>query len=201
MNNTTTTDNPSAQKSRRAPVPRNGVDTPTLFATINAVGAQPQLAQFTFRASNRWVKGTHSKSRVERFRGAGGEHDHKQAFEYEADHPAVLCGAGNGPTPVEYLLGALAACITAGIGNIAAARGVDLESVESFVEGDIDLQGILGLSDEVRNGYQGIRVRFAIKGNAPAEKLREIVEQSRARSAVFDVITNAVPVSIEVDAQ
>jgi uncharacterized OsmC-like protein len=110
----------------------------------------------------------------------------------------VLCGEDNGPTPVEHLLHALAGCLTAGIGNIAAVRGVTLHEVESTVEGDIDLQGILGLSDEVRNGYQGIRISFRIRGDAPAEKLREIVEQSRKRSAVFDVLTNGVPVALDV---
>jgi uncharacterized OsmC-like protein len=195
---TMTMDKPKAQKA--PPAPRNGVDTPTLLATINAVGAQPELAKFKFRAQSRWVSGTHSRSTVSGFFGAGSEHSHKKTFEYDGDHPAVLCGEDNGPTPVEHLLHALAGCLTAGIGNIAAVRGVSLHEVEATVEGDIDLQGIFGLSDEVRNGYQGIRVSFRISGDAPAEKLKEIVEQSRARSAVFDVLTNGVPVSIDVQA-
>ncbi len=112
----------------------------------------------------------------------------------------MLVGTDNGPTPVEHLLHALAACLTAGLVNIAAARGVQLTEVHSEVSGDIDLNGILGLDPSVRNGYEKIAVRFTVRGDAPAEKLREIVEQSRARSAVFDVITNSVPVSIEVDA-
>jgi len=103
-----------------------------------------------------------------------------------------------GPAPIEFLLHGLAACITAGIGNIAAVRGVTLTSVESRVEGDIDLQGILGLSKEVRNGYERIRISFDIAGDAPAEKLRAIVEQGVARSAVFDVLTNGVPVDVTV---
>jgi uncharacterized OsmC-like protein len=111
----------------------------------------------------------------------------------------VLVGADNGPAPVEYLLHALAACLTAGIANIAAARGLNLTEVSSTVEGDIDLLGILGLSDEVRNGYQQIKVSFVVRGDDP-EQLRKVVEQSRRRSAVFDVMTNGVPVSIEVDA-
>jgi len=190
----------AAPKTKREVKPLNGVDTPTLFATINSVREAPVAAQFVFRASNRWIKGTHSESRCERFTGAGGEHEHLSSYAYPSDHPAVLCGADQGPTPVEYLLGALAGCLTAGIGNIAAARGIELEEVESTVEGDIDLQGLLGINDEVRNGYQGIRVSFRIKGDASADKLRAIVDQSRARSAVFDVLTNGVPVSIEVDA-
>lgn len=184
----------------RAPrEPRNGVDTPTLLATINAVREAPALAKFQFRASCRWVNGTYSESQVESFTGAGGDHQHQTVFRYGADHPAVLVGQDRGPTPIEFLLHGLAACITAGIGNIAAARGVTLTSVESQVEGDIDLRGILGLSDEVRNGYERIRINFTIAGDAPPEKLRQIVEQSRARSAVFDVLTNGVPVDVTVN--
>lgn len=181
------------------PAQQNGVDTATLFATIGAVKAQPELAKFQFRAENRWVRGTHSQSRIESFSGAGGEHTHKRAFVFDGDHPAVLVGEDEGPTPVEFLLHALAACLTAGIGNIASARGVALTEVESTLTGDIDLRGILGLSNEVRNGYQRLRVSFRIKGDAPESKLREIVEQSRARSAVYDVLTNGIPVDIDVD--
>jgi uncharacterized OsmC-like protein len=187
-------------ETRREPRPLNGVDTPTLFATINAVKAQPELARFQFRASNRWVKGTNSRSRIESFSGAGGEHTHKREFEYDADHPAVLVGADEGPLPVEFLLIALASCLTSGIGNIAAARGVELTEVTSTIEGDMDAQGILGLSDQVRNGYQRMRVNFTIKGDAPPDKLRAIVEQSKARSAVYDVITNGTPVEVSVNA-
>jgi uncharacterized OsmC-like protein len=110
----------------------------------------------------------------------------------------VLVGQDNGPTAVEYLLGALLACLTHGLANIAAARGIELTEVTSSVEGDIDLNGVLGLSDTVRNGYEQIRVRFNVKGNAPDEKLRQLVEQSRARSAVYDVLTNGVPIDIQV---
>jgi uncharacterized OsmC-like protein len=178
---------------------RNGVDTATLFATIDAVRSNNDIADFQFRATNRWVSGTHSQSTIHGFFGATQEMEHKQPFIYDADHPAVLVGQDNAPTPVEFLLHALAACLTAGIANIAAARGVNLTSVESTVEGDIDLLGILGLSDEVRNGYQNVRVSFTIRGDDP-EKLRAVVEQSRQRSAVFDVISHGVPVAITVDA-
>jgi uncharacterized OsmC-like protein len=180
--------------------PRNGVNTPVLFATIGAVRDNPSLAQFRFRARNRWVGGTCSESVVESFSGAGGDHTHASEFRYTADHPAVLVGEDRGPTPIEFLLHGLASCLTAGIANVAAARGVTLTSVESKIEGDIDLQGILGLSNSVRNGYQRLRINFDIKGDAPAEKLREIVEQSRARSAVFDVLSNGVPIEMTVKA-
>jgi uncharacterized OsmC-like protein len=179
---------------------RNGVDTATLFATINAVAAQRDLAKFQFRASSSWVNGTHTHVTSGTFDGAGGTHEHKRTYQFDVDHPAVLVGSDEGPTPVEYLLAGLAGCLTAGIGNIAAARGVTLRSVTAEVEGDIDLQGILGLSDEVRNGYEQVRISFEIDADAPAEKIAEIVEQSRARSAVFDVLTNGVPVTIDVAA-
>ncbi|TQF82493.1 OsmC family protein [Elioraea sp. Yellowstone] len=186
--------------AKKTAVPMNGVDTPALFATIGVVADQPALAKFQFRANGTWLNGTHMQTTMSGFFGAGGEHVHKQPYVADADHPAVLVGADNGPTPVEWLLHAIAACLTAGIANIAAARGVKLTSVESSVEGDIDLRGILGLSDEVRNGFSGIRVTFRIAGDASAETLKKIVEQSRARSAVFDVLTNGTPVAISVEA-
>ena len=188
------------QNPKPLPEPRNGVDTPTLLNTINAVGGQPDLARFTWRATSRWQQGTHSRTHIASFRGAGGEHAHAREFAFDADHPAVLVGRDNGPTPVEYLLVALASCLTAGIGNIAAVRGVTLYEVESQVEGDMDLLGIFGLSETARNGYQQIRVHFKITGDAPEEKLKAIVEQSRARSAVFDVLTNGVGVKMSVNA-
>jgi uncharacterized OsmC-like protein len=187
-------------RKRREPVPLNGVDTVTLFSTLDVVKGQPELARFQFRARNRWQSGTLSETTIATFSGAGGEHAHKTTFTVNADHPAVLVGEDRAPLPVEYLLHALASCITGGIANIAAARGVTLREVESTIEGDINLLGIFGMSKEVRNGYQGIRASFSIKGDAPPEKLQEIVEQSRARSAVFDVLTNGVPVSMSVNA-
>jgi uncharacterized OsmC-like protein len=179
---------------------RNGVDTATLFATLDAVKAAPEAARFQFRARNEWVNGTHNRSTIDDYFGVGEERTHERTWVFDADHPAVLVGRDNGPTPVEFVLHALAACLTAGLANIAAARGVTLTEVRSTVEGDIDLNGILGLDPDVRNGYQQITVRLTVKGDAPADKLRQLVEQSRARSAVFDIITNQVPVTIAVDA-
>ena len=177
---------------------RNGVDTETLFATINLVKEQRDLARFRFRATNTWLRGTHSRGSIDGFYGAGQEHSRAVSWTFDADHPLVLTGTDNGPAPVEYVLLGLAACLTAGLANIAAARGVTLRSVESSVEGDIDLQGILGLSRGVRNGYQQIRVGFRIDADCSEEQVRELVAQSQARSAVFDVITNRVPVTIDV---
>jgi len=178
---------------------RNGVDTSMLFATLDAAKAAPEAAKFQFRASNRWQSGTHSRGTMHGYFGVGEERTHEQPFTFDIDHPKVLVGSDQGPTPVEYLLHALAGCLTAGLVNVAAARGIALSEVTSTVEGDIDLNGILGLDPAVRNGYQQIRVTFDIKGDAPAEKLRQIVQQSQARSAVFDVITNGSPVSVEVN--
>ena len=178
---------------------RNGVDTATLFATLDAVKQAPEAAKFQFRVHNEWLSGTHNRGTIADFFGVGEERSHERTFVFDADHPAVLVGQDQGPTPAEFLLHALAACLTSGLANIAAARGVKLTEVRSTVTGDIDLNGILGLDAGVRNGYEQITVRFTVKGDAPAEKLQEIVERSRARSAVFDVITNGVPVTIDVD--
>ena len=178
---------------------RNGVDTAALFATLDAVKGNHDIAKFQFRATNRWVSGTHNQSTIDGFYGAMQEMSHQQPFVFDADHPPVLVGTDHGPTPAEYLLHALAACLTAGLANIAAARGVKLTEVSSTVEGDIDLLGILGLSDEVRNGFQQIKVSFMLRGDDP-DKLRQVVEQSRRRSAVYDIVSNGVPVAIEVDA-
>jgi uncharacterized OsmC-like protein len=191
----TTTDSPAQVQD---PI-RNGVDTAALFATLDAVKQAPQAARFQFRAHNQWQSGTHNRSRIADFFGVGEERTHERTFTFDADHPAVLVGQDHGPTPVEFVLHALAACLTAGLANIAAARNITLTEVRSTVTGDIDLNGILGLDPDVRNGYQQLTVRFTIKGDAPADKLRELLDQSRARSAVYDVITNQVPVTIQVD--
>lgn len=188
----------TATVEKPAKQPMNGVDVPTLIATIGAVGQNPELASFQFRARGRWVGGTHSRTAVNRFFGAGQEHERATDFTMDADHPSVLCGGDNGATPVEFVLGALAACLTAGIGNIASARQIELRSVECQVAGDIDMQGILGLNDEVRNGFKAIRVTFQIDGDAPAEALAGIVEQSVARSAVLDILRNGTSVDVEV---
>jgi uncharacterized OsmC-like protein len=177
----------------------NGVDVATLFATLDAVKANPEIARFQFRARNRWISGTHSRSTIDDFHGAMQELNHVEPRTFDADHPQVLVGADNAPTPVEYLLHALAGCLTAGIANIAAARGVELTEVRSTVEGDIDLMGLLGLDPDVRNGFQQVRVAFTLRGPDP-EALRRVVEQSCARSAVLDVLTNGVSVAIDVDA-
>jgi len=178
---------------------RNGVDVEALFGALDAVKAQPEAAKFQFRATNTWVSGTHSQSTIHGFFGLGAEQTHREAHHFDADHPEMLTGTDKAPTPVEYLLHALAACITAGIGNVAAARGIELHRVESTVTGDIDLVGLLGIDETTRNGYEGIEVRLRIEGDASAEELRRVVERSVARSAVFDVLSNGTAVSVVVE--
>lgn len=178
----------------------NGVNTEGLFGALDAVKAQPEAAKFQFRARNEWISGTHSRSTIYDFFGLGSEQTHTEARSYEADHPEQLVAKDMAPTPVEFLLHALAACITAGIGNIAAARGIELRRVESVVRGDIDLVGLLGIDLSVRNGYQAIEMEVTIDGDASDEELRAIVERSIARSAVYDMLTNGTAVKVGVAA-
>ncbi|WP_243059645.1 OsmC family protein [Nocardioides sp. SR21] len=185
----------SSTTATRQPI--NGVDVPTFFATLDAVKQHPEAAKFQFRAHNSWVEGTHSRSVVEDYFGVG-ERKHERTFVFDADHPAVLVGRDAGATPLEFVLHALAACLTAGLANIASARGIRLTEVRSTVSGDIDLTGILGIDPDVRNGFSGISVELHVCGDAPADELRALVEQSRARSAVYDVLTHHVPVHVDV---
>jgi uncharacterized OsmC-like protein len=180
---------------------RNGVDTETLFATLDAVKAQPELGTFQFRVRNRWIGGAHNRSAIQGFYAAGGEDASRaEPFELDAGEPPILIGTNTGPNPAEYLLHALAACLTTSLVYVAAARGVRLTRVESRLEGDMDVRGALGLAGDVRNGFEQIRVSFVVEGDAPPEKLRELVDRAKARSAVFDMVTNGVPVHVGVDA-
>ena len=179
---------------------RNGVDTETLFATLDAVKAQPELGTFQFRVHNTWLGGAHNRSTIKDFYAAGGEDTSRaEAFQLDAGEPAILIGTDTGPNPAEFLLHALAACLTTSLVYVAAARKVQLTRVESRIEGDMDVRGALGLSDEVRNGFDRIRVTFHVEGDAPPEKLRELVDRAKARSAVFDMVTNGAPVHVGVE--
>jgi uncharacterized OsmC-like protein len=181
---------------------RNGVDTAQMYGTLDAINANPELGVFQFRASNRWLGGAHNRSTIRSFYGAGQEDDSRaEAFSIDAGEPAVLLGVDTGPNPAEALLHALAACLTTTLVYVAAARKVNLTEVESTLEGDMDVRGCLGLTDEVRNGFTNIRVRFRISGDAPQEKLQEIVQRAQARSAVFDMVSNGVPVHVEASCQ
>lgn len=178
---------------------RNGVDTSVLFGTLDAIKGQLELAKFQFRARNRWIAGAHNQATIRDFYGAGQEDTSRaSAFVIDAGEPAVLVGTDTGPNPAEMLLSALSACLTTSLVYSAAARGVQLTRVESTLEGDIDLRGALGLADEVRNGFECVRVTFRVEGDAPPEKLREVVAQGQRRSAVFDTVSHGVPVSVDV---
>jgi uncharacterized OsmC-like protein len=179
----------------------NGVNIDQLFGTINAIQETPSLAKFNFRASNKWINGGHNRTTVKDFYGAGQEDTSRQtAFVLDNDEPAVLLGADKGANPVEFVLHALAGCLTTSLVYHAAARGIQLEEVESQLEGDLDLHGFLGLSDSVRNGYDGIRVTFQIKADVPEETLQELCELTQKRSPVFDIVSHPVPVSVRLQA-
>jgi uncharacterized OsmC-like protein len=178
---------------------RNGVDTEQLFGTLDAIKADPSLARFQFRARNRWIHGSHNRTTIRDFYAANQEDTSRaEEFVIDAGEPAILLGTDTGPNPAEYLLHALAACLTTSLVYVAAARGVHLTEVESTLEGDMDVQGALGLSDQYRNGFERIRVSFRVEGDASEEKLREVVERAQQRSAVFDMVTNGVPVTVDV---
>lgn len=178
---------------------RNGVDTGTLYATLDLIKAQPELAKFQFRATNRWIDGSHNRSTIKGFYAAGAEDTSRtESFELDAGEPAILLGTDTGANPAEYLLHALAACLTTSIVYVAAARKVRLTSVESSLTGDMDVRGALGVDEDPRNGFERIGVSFRVTGDAPEEKLREVVERAKARSAVYDMVTNGVPVSVAV---
>jgi len=180
---------------------RNGVNTETMFATLDLIKTQPELAKFQFRASNCWIDGAHNRSTIKGFYAAGGEDASRaEAFELDAGEPAILLGTDTGPNPAEYLLHALAACLTTSIVYVAAARKVKLTAVESTLTGDMDVRGALGVDPEPRNGFERIGITFRVSGEAPAETLREVVERAKARSAVYDMVTNGVPVDVDVSA-
>ena len=177
----------------------NGVAVDVLFATIEAVKATPSVAKFKFRIRNQWENGSRNCSTAARFSGANQELSHPKPFSLEADEPAILLGKDMAANPVEYLLHALASCMTTSMVYHAAARGIHIEQVESSFEGDIDLHGFLGLDPSVRKGYQGIRVRFRIRANVPDDQLQEIVQLGTRFSPVFDSLTNGVPVSVAAE--
>jgi uncharacterized OsmC-like protein len=176
----------------------NGVNVEALLGARQALTDVPEAAQFKWRATCQWVNGTHSRSTVQSFFGLGAEQSHKTEFSYEADHPEVFAAEDKGATPVEYVLVGLASCLTAGIAAVAQNRSIQLRSVKATLEGGMDLQGILGIDSDVRNGYDDIKVTFTIDADAPRKEIEAIVAQSQKRSAVYDIITNPVNVTVEV---
>ena len=177
----------------------NGVNVEALLGAREALSDAPEAARFTWRTTCEWMNGTHSRSTVDGFFGLGQEQKHKTAFSFDADHPEIFASEDNGPTPVEYVLIGLGACLTAGIAAVAQHRNIQLRSVSATIEGSMDLQGILGIDSEVRNGFDGIKVTYRIDADATPEEIRALVAQSQKRSAVFDIITNPTNVHVEVN--
>jgi uncharacterized OsmC-like protein len=176
----------------------NGVNVQALLDAREVLKGAPQAAAFTWRATCEWKKGTHSRTSVQKFFGLGEEQQHRTASSFDADHPEIFASEDNGITPVEYLLVGLASCLTAGIAAVAQNRGIQLRSVESTVEGKMDIRGILGVDSDVRNGYDDIKVTFKIDADASKKDIEALVAQSQKRSAVYDAITNPVNVTVEV---
>jgi len=176
----------------------NGVNVEALLGAREALTAAPEAAAFKWRATCSWINGTHSRSTVQKFYGLGAEQSHKTEFKYDADHPAIFASEDNGSTPVEYVLVALASCLTAGIAAVAQNRKIQLRSVKATLEAGMDLQGILGIDSDVRNGFDGIKVVFEIDADATKDDIAALVAQSQRRSAVFDIVTNPTNVSVEI---
>jgi uncharacterized OsmC-like protein len=176
----------------------NGVNVEALIAAREALTDAPEGAQFKWRAACEWKNGTHSHSTVEGFYGLGQEQSRKTTFTFDADHPEVFASEDKGATPVEFVLVGLASCLTAGIAAVAQHRNIQLRSVKATIEGDMDIQGILGIDSDVRNGFDGIKVTYEIDADAKREDIEALVAQSQKRSAVYDIVTNPTNVTVEV---
>ena len=184
-------------KATAKPV-NNGVNVEALVGAREALSKEPAGAKFTWRATNNWVNGTHSNTSVKGFYGLGGEQTHRTEFTFDADHPEIFASEDHGATPVELVLTGLASCLTAGVAAIAQFRNIQLRSVKSTLEGSMDILGILGADEDVRNGFDGIKVTYEIDADATKEEIKALVAQSQKRSAVFDIITNPTNVTVEV---
>ena len=177
----------------------NGVNVEALLGARQALTEMPEAGQFKWRATCSWVNGTHSRSSVESFFGLGEEQKHRAEYTFDADHPACFASEDKGATPVEIVLVALASCLTAGVAAVAQNREIQLRSVKAILEAGMDIQGILGVDPDVRNGFDGIKVKYEIDADASAEDIEAIVAQSQKRSAEFDIVTNPTNVTVEVN--
>jgi len=176
----------------------NGVNVTALLGAREALTEAPEAARFKWRTTSEWVGGTHTKSAVEKFFGLGEEQSHRQAYNYDTDHPEIFASEDNGSTPVEFVLVGLAGCLTAGIAAVAQNRGIQLRSIKATLEGGMDIQGILGIDGDVRNGFDSVKVSYEIDADASQEEIEALVAQSQKRSAVFDIMTNPTDVYVEV---
>ena len=177
----------------------NGINLPQLQETVSLIQAQPALAKFEFRFANRWLNGPRTRSTVRSFFGAGRTHQHATSFDLSTDEPPVLLGSDGNANPGEYLMHALAACVTSAIVYHAAARGIAIEKIESTIEGDVDLRGFLGLDASVRNGFEQIRMKLRIKADVPETQLQELCDLGPKFSPVFDSVTNGLPVHVSAE--
>lgn len=196
----------TAQKAKNEPRPEtrkchpNGVDVARLRETMGRIAERPELATFRFRTENRWVRGGHNRSEIRGFYGAGAEDEtRREPFVLDNDEPDVLLGTDVGPNPVEYVLHALAGCLTTSLVYHAAARGIRVDEVRSSFEGDLDLRGFLGMPGATRNGYERIRVTLRAKGDATDEQIQELCRVAEARSPVYDIVTRGVPVEVRAE--
>jgi len=177
----------------------NGVNVEALLEAREVLGGAPEAAQFEWRATCEWVKGTHSRADVHGYFGLGEEHTHKSTFKFEADHPETFASEDNGATPIEIVLCALATCLTAGVASIAQHREIQLRSVTSVLRGKMDAYGVLGMDPDIRNGFSEVSVHFDIDADATQDELEALVAQSQKRSAVYDIVTNPTVVSVDVN--
>ena len=177
----------------------NGVNVEALLGAREALTEAPEAAQFVWRAESEWVRGTHTQSSVQGFFGLGEEQNHVREYSYDTDHPEIFASEDKGSTPVEFMLVGLAGCLTAGIAAVAQNRGIQLHSVKATLEAGMDIQGILGIDSDVRNGFDGINVNYQIDADASDEEIAALVAQSQKRSAVFDIITNPTNVTVKVN--
>jgi uncharacterized OsmC-like protein len=176
----------------------NGVNVGALLDAREALTAAPEAAQFKWRATCNWENGTHSSSKVEGFFGLGEEQKHIREYSFDADHPEIFASEDKGATPVEFVLVGLASCLTAGIAAVAQNRDIQLRSVKATLEAPMDIQGILGIDSDVRNGFDGVTVNYEIDADASREDIEALVAQSQKRSAVYDIVTNPTNVTVEV---
>jgi len=176
----------------------NGVNVTKLFGTLDAIRSSPVLSKFNFRANGKWIEGGHNQTSINEFYGAGQTHHRDRPFVYDEDEPPILLGEDQGANAGEYALAALSSCLSSTLIYHAAARGIVIDEVKTILSGDIDLQGFLGMSEKVRNGYEKIKVTFKVKSSAPREKIRELVELAQKRSPVFDIISNPTPIEVSL---
>ena len=188
----------TAEKSTVGKEVQNGVNVTALLDARDALSKAPEAAKFNWRASCKWVNGTHSETSVKGFYGLGQEQSHRTEYKFDTDHPEIFASEDKGATPVEMVLTGLAGCLTAGVASVAQLRNIQLRSVTATVEGGMDIQGILGVDADVRNGFDGIKVKFDIDADASREDIEALVAQSQKRSAVFDIVANPTNVSVTV---